>query len=146
MVYTLERRIENEELIISSKTNFLIQKMDVLKFQPEFDKYSVIANIPYYITSPILYHFLYETSHRPGEMIILLQQDVGDKIRKTRGNKSSVLSLFIDLACERVEEVCQVSAGNFVPAPKVESAILRFVLKKDFNKESAVSVLSVIKK
>ena len=57
-----------------------IKNMDVLEYQPDFQKYSVIANIPYYITSPILRHFLYEVKNRPQEMLILMQQDVWDKI------------------------------------------------------------------
>jgi 16S rRNA (adenine1518-N6/adenine1519-N6)-dimethyltransferase len=117
----------------TSGVNFDIRQQDVLTFSPQFDSYSVIANIPYYITSPILFHFLYEVENRPDEMIILLQRDVGDKIRKTAGNKQSVLSLFVDLACESVEEICRVSAGSFVPPPKVESAVLRFIVKKDID-------------
>jgi len=38
--------------------------------------YSVIANIPYYITSPILRHFLYEVENKPKDMVILMQKDV----------------------------------------------------------------------
>jgi len=37
------------------------------------------------------------------------------------------------MACERVEEICRVAAGNFVPAPKVESAVLRFDIRPDFD-------------
>jgi len=39
--------------------NIAILHQDVLQFSPGFQNYSVIANIPYYITSPILFHFLY---------------------------------------------------------------------------------------
>jgi 16S rRNA (adenine1518-N6/adenine1519-N6)-dimethyltransferase len=53
---------------------------DVLKFTPEFSDYNIIANIPYYITSPILRHFLYNVEISPDSMIILMQKDVGDKI------------------------------------------------------------------
>ena len=43
---------------------------DVLKFSPNFEKYSLIANIPYYITSPILFHFLYPQNFAvPEEMV-----------------------------------------------------------------------------
>jgi len=47
-----------------------------LKFKPEFDEYFVIANIPYYITSPILRHFLYDIKNIPEKMLILMQKDV----------------------------------------------------------------------
>ena len=111
MVRIIEERIANHELRISPETDFSLHQIDVLKFEPTYgpnETYQIIANIPYYITSPILFHFLYETACAPKEMIILLQRDVGDKIRKTKGNTASVLSLFIDFACERVEEVCVV--------------------------------------
>ena len=81
MVKILESRIENEELKIG-EVDFQILKQDVLTYNPVFEDYSVIANIPYYITSPILFHFLYEVERRPEHMVILLQKDVGDKIRK----------------------------------------------------------------
>jgi len=57
-----------------------------LKYEPSFfsslDKggYSVIANIPYYITSPILRHFLYNVENNPEEMVILMQKEVAEKI------------------------------------------------------------------
>jgi len=60
--------------------DFQIFHQDVLQFVPGFQNYSVVANIPYYITSPILRHFLYDIAHSPQEMLILMQQDVGDKI------------------------------------------------------------------
>ena len=53
---------------------------DVLKFTPAFEEYSVIANIPYYITSPILFHFLYDLPHAPESMVIMMQKEVGEKI------------------------------------------------------------------
>ncbi len=58
-----------------------IHHQDVLQFVPTFDEYSVIANIPYYITSPILFHFLYTSIFTPPEsMVIMMQEEVGEKI------------------------------------------------------------------
>ncbi|MBT3728843.1 hypothetical protein HOF65_00460 [bacterium] len=47
-----------------------------MKYEPEFKSYSLIANIPYYITSPILRHFLYDIENKPESMVILMQKDV----------------------------------------------------------------------
>ena len=55
MIEILEERQEKEW----KAPNFSIHHQDVLKFTPKSSPYSVIANIPYYITSPILFHFLY---------------------------------------------------------------------------------------
>ena len=58
-----------------------IHHQDVLQFVPTFVEYSVIANIPYYITSPILFHFLYTSIFTPPEsMVIMMQEEVGEKI------------------------------------------------------------------
>jgi len=56
--------------------SFQIFHQDILQFTPEFEHYIVIANIPYYITSPILRHFLYDIPNSPQEMLILMQKDV----------------------------------------------------------------------
>jgi 16S rRNA (adenine1518-N6/adenine1519-N6)-dimethyltransferase len=59
----------------------MILHEDVLQFTPRVEQYSVIANIPYYITSPILFHFLYASEFTsPEEMVIMMQEEVGEKI------------------------------------------------------------------
>jgi 16S rRNA (adenine1518-N6/adenine1519-N6)-dimethyltransferase len=92
MVQILNDRIKNNDLKINN-SKFRINNIDVLKFQVPFKKYDVIANIPYYITSPILRHFLYDLENSPENMIILMQKDVADKIIDEK--KSSVLSLML---------------------------------------------------
>jgi ribosomal RNA adenine dimethylase len=74
MVNILNNRIDKKEFENISKLS--IKSIDVLKFKPEFDEYFVIANIPYYITSPILRHFLYDIKNIPEKMLILMQKDV----------------------------------------------------------------------
>lgn len=90
MVYILESRIKEGDLVIPKETNFTIIEGDVLKYIPgetmspfsetSVSPYSVVANIPYYITSPILFRFLHELENKPEEMVILMQKEVGDKI------------------------------------------------------------------
>lgn len=121
-----------------------IKNLDVLEYSPDFEKYSVIANIPYYITSPILRHFLYEVENKPEQMLILMQQDVWDKIVWKGKNKSSVLSLFIQKKC-RVEEVLLVPRECFHPAPKVESSVLYFETHSNYTDIDDTKFLEVIK-
>ena len=52
---------DNPESILRTSP-ITIHHQDILTFTPPYDEYSVIANIPYYITSPILFHFLYPKS------------------------------------------------------------------------------------
>lgn len=101
--------IQGEENNLVKTTPIAIHHEDILQFTPPYDDYSVIANIPYYITSPILFHFLYpeapfvkggrgdliseqnpppRTSAPPLQrrltppeaMVIMMQEEVGEKI------------------------------------------------------------------
>lgn len=126
MVAILEDRLAKGDLKVPEGTAFEILKMDVLKYEPKFAEYRVIANIPYYITSPILDRFLYELPVRPEAMVILMQKEVAERIVAKDG-KESGLSLFCKNACAAIEHVAKVPAGCFRPAPKVDSAVLRFV-------------------
>ena len=155
MVEILEDRITLWELE-ASNTDFTIENTDILKYIPDFlsplggdkvnwfkksrestlgyawkaegAKFSVIANIPYYITSPILRHFLYNLEQSPEEMVILMQKDVGDKILS---KKSSVISLMMAKKCY-VSELLTVWKEYFIPAPNVESSVLLFETHNNF--------------
>ena len=124
MVNILEDRINSWDLDLK-EVEFKINKIDILKYTPSFKEYDVIANIPYYITSPILRYFLYDLKNNPDNMIILMQKDVWDKILKKNKNKSSVLSLIIEKKAFISEKIF-VWKENFIPAPKVESSVLLF--------------------
>lgn len=127
MVAILEDRIAKGDLKVPEGTRFEILKMDVLEYEPGFSEYRVIANIPYYITSPILDRFLYELPVRPEAMVILMQKEVAERIVAKDG-KESGLSIFCKNACAAIEHVAKVPAGCFRPAPKVDSAVLRFLV------------------
>lgn len=125
-------------------TRPMILNQDILQYAPDFDEYCVIANIPYYITSPILRHFLYDVVKKPEHMVILMQQDVGDKILWKGKNKSGVLSLFIEKKCD-VVEVLFVSKECFHPIPKVESSVLQFDLHDRYDAIDDETFLRIIK-
>lgn len=90
----------------------------------ELPRYHVYGNIPYYITSPIIYHFLYEVDLRPEVMVLTMQKEVAERIL-ARDGIHSVLSLSCQLVAD-IEKVCDISPNNFIPAPKVWSTCLRF--------------------
>ena len=105
--------------------------------------YHVYGNIPYYITSPILRHFLYEVSLTPETITVTMQKEVADRIL-ARDGKNSVLSLSCQLMAD-VEKICDISPNNFVPAPKVWSTCLKFTLKNSDSK-SMKKIPSIIEK
>jgi 16S rRNA (adenine1518-N6/adenine1519-N6)-dimethyltransferase len=84
--------------------------------------YKVIANLPYYITSPVLRHFL-EAQPRPSEMVVMVQKEVGEAIAATPG-KMSLLSVKTQFY-SKPAIISYVPAASFYPPPKVDSVILR---------------------
>jgi 16S rRNA (adenine1518-N6/adenine1519-N6)-dimethyltransferase len=84
--------------------------------------YKVIANLPYYITSPILSHFL-EAQPRPSKMVIMVQKEVGEAIAAGSG-KRRLLSVKAQYYSKPAIVSC-VRAASFYPPPKVDSVILR---------------------
>lgn len=115
---------------LASFSNVVIINDDVLKIEPgallkeqqvKFP-YKVVANLPYYITSLVLRHFL-EASAKPQMMIVMVQKEVAEAIAAKPGDMS-ILSVSVQFYGEpRI--VSYVPAQSFYPAPAVDSAILR---------------------
>lgn len=85
------------------------------------DAYHIVANIPYYITGEIIRQFLTE-KNQPKTMTLLVQKEVA--IRIAREKKESLLSLSVK-AFGHPEYCFTVPRGAFMPAPNVDSAVLR---------------------
>jgi 16S rRNA (adenine1518-N6/adenine1519-N6)-dimethyltransferase len=84
--------------------------------------YKVVANLPYYITSPVLRHFL-EASWKPSLMVVMVQKEVGEAIAASCG-KMTLLSVRTQFY-SRPTIVAHVPRRSFYPAPKVDSIVLR---------------------
>lgn len=84
--------------------------------------YKVVANLPYYITSPVLRHFL-ESEVKPLSMVVMVQKEVAEEIAAKPG-KMSLLSIGVQLYGQP-EIITKVPAASFYPAPKVDSAVLK---------------------
>lgn len=84
--------------------------------------YKVVANLPYYITSAVLRHFL-ETEPRPRLMVVTVQREVAERIVARPGGMS-LLAIGVQLYGQpRV--VARIPRGAFYPPPEVESAVVR---------------------
>lgn len=113
--------------------NVCIVNGDVLKLEPSalleeqkaigsLFSYKVVANLPYYITSPVLRHFL-EASVKPQMMVVMVQKEVAGVIVAKPG-QMSLLSVSVQFyGAPRI--VGYVPAQSFYPPPEVDSAILR---------------------
>jgi len=84
--------------------------------------YKVVANLPYYVASPILRRFL-EASVKPVLMVVMVQKEVGRSIASAPG-KMTLPGVGVQLYGQPAI-VDYVPAGAFYPKPKVDSAIVR---------------------
>ncbi len=87
------------------------------------DGYVLVGNVPYYITTPIIFHAL--EAPRPKRAVFLVQREVAERIvappgSKTYGSLSVNVRAFAD-----AEMLFAVHAGAFHPVPSVESAVVR---------------------
>ena len=91
---------------------------------------SVCANLPYYITTPILMRLL-ESGVKFSSITVMVQNEVAARLAAKPGSAdygaiTAVLGYY-----GTVRKLFKVSAGCFVPAPKVDSAVVRIDLYKD---------------
>ncbi|MFL2100949.1 16S rRNA (adenine(1518)-N(6)/adenine(1519)-N(6))-dimethyltransferase RsmA [Desemzia sp. FAM 23991] len=88
------------------------------------ERLMVVANLPYYITTPIIMHFL-ESEMRIDGLVIMMQKEVADRITAAPGSKAyGSLSIAIQYYME-AEIAFIVPKTVFVPQPNVDSAILK---------------------
>ncbi|MFN2927475.1 16S rRNA (adenine(1518)-N(6)/adenine(1519)-N(6))-dimethyltransferase RsmA [Lachnospiraceae bacterium YH-ros2228] len=92
--------------------------------------FKVVANLPYYITTPILLQLL--TGHAPVESItVMVQKEVAERMQAGPGSKDyGALSLAIQYYTDP-EYICTVTPDNFIPRPKVDSAVITLRIRKE---------------
>lgn len=85
--------------------------------------YALVGNVPYYITTPIIFHAL--EAPRPSRAVFLVQREVAERmIAEPGGREYGALTVNLRTMA-RVEMLFRVPAGAFQPPPKVESAVVR---------------------
>ncbi|HWQ59605.1 MAG TPA: 16S rRNA (adenine(1518)-N(6)/adenine(1519)-N(6))-dimethyltransferase RsmA [Candidatus Fimivivens sp.] len=99
----------------------------------EDGKYKIIANIPYYITAPII-RLLLSLAIRPERMVLMVQEEVADRLTAPPGGMS-LLSLSAQYYADVTKELF-VPKTAFDPVPKVDSAVISLVPKREFSAES----------
>ena len=108
-----------------NKSNLVIHQGDALNF--DLDQFNppirVVGNLPYNISSPILFHLL-ENRDKVIDMTFMLQKEVVERMSATHGSKIyGRLSVMMQAFFE-VELIFVVPPESFDPAPKVDSAIV----------------------
>ena len=110
-----------------------ILKVDLAQYIAEFKNpdlpIKVVANLPYYITTPILMHLI-ESGIPFSEFVVMMQKEVADRI-SAQPNTKAYGSLSIAVQYYMTAKVAFIVPRTvFVPAPNVDSAILKMVRRE----------------
>lgn len=133
---------EKLESITNSKTTFIFKDFLETNIEDDINKIPhenvyVVANIPYYITTPII-EKLTLSNINPKSLTLMMQKEVGERLSakpktKEYGYITVLLNYFYN-----IESLFNVSRKCFYPMPKVDSVVVKFTRKEknsvDFNK------------
>jgi len=118
---TLEHRYADRDDVRVWTENVL--EVDLPKRVPDWPRAKVIGNIPYNITTPILFHLLERP--RPAEILLMVQREVADRIVAPPGGDGyGALSVGVQSVADAVM-LFGVPRRAFRPSPNVDSAMLR---------------------
>ncbi|HIE13627.1 MAG TPA: 16S rRNA (adenine(1518)-N(6)/adenine(1519)-N(6))-dimethyltransferase RsmA [Desulfotomaculum sp.] len=123
---------------LSGYPNVFLEEADAL--QTDFDglvaeaggafPYKVVANLPYYVTTPLLIRLL-QSGFRIKLMVLTVQREVALRLVARPGTKEyGALSVFVQYKT-KPDLVGVVSRGSFYPVPAVDSAIVRLAVRSD---------------
>ena len=94
-----------------------------------YDKLYVVANLPYYITTPIIMKII-EDKIPVDKIVVMVQKEVGDRFKAIPGSKDyGSLSIYLNYYFD-VCKLMDISRNIFIPKPNVDSIIVEFKRKK----------------
>jgi 16S rRNA (adenine1518-N6/adenine1519-N6)-dimethyltransferase len=129
----LENTFKNRALTIKN-SDFLKSSIDedIKSLGIKYDKVVVVANLPYYITTPIIMKII-EESKEIKEMVLMMQLEVARRLTSKPSTKDyNSLSIAIQYKTN-AEISLKVPRSVFIPAPNVDSAIVKLVVKDELE-------------
>ncbi len=119
-------------------------KTDLNEIESNFtNEYTLIANLPYYITTPLIFKFL--KSERVKSMCIMVQKEVGQRLIATNKDKEyGAISAILDFY-GAVKILRQVPRHMFTPVPNVDSCVVQINIKRNKNNANADLYEKIIK-
>lgn len=133
MVVILKENLKKDNLKIVEKDFLKVNIEDELGYFDDCDTVKVISNLPYYITTPIIFKLL-EEKNRINDFYFMVQKEVGERLSgKVNTKDYNSLSVLIDF--EANAKICfLVSRNCFYPSPNVDSVIINIIKEeKNYN-------------
>ena len=112
---------DNYEVIFG---DFLVQQINNLSQLDKYKKVYVIANLPYYITTPILVKLTNELY--PDKILVMVQEEVANRLSATDGHREYGMISVLLGSRYKIKKLFTVSRNCFIPQPNVDSAVISF--------------------
>ena len=141
----LENEIGSDHLQIVLQ-DFLKVDVDqmIQKYRKENQKVVFASNLPYYITTPILFK-LFETKEEIERITVMMQKEVGDRFLAKENDKDyNALSVITKYRCD-VKKVMDVSRHVFWPKPNVDSMVVQFTFHHKYHLENEDVFFKMVK-
>ena len=125
----VDRDLARELPALINSPNFTVHGADALRFDfaglaAQGERLRLAANLPYNISTPLLFHLLGQRAAF-ADLHVMLQKEVGERMTAPHGGKDyGRLTIAIALRCT-VERLFLIQPGSFRPPPKVDSVFLR---------------------
>ena len=117
----------NVEIIFNDFLKCNVNK-DIKKYN--YSKLYVVANLPYYITTPIITKII-EENIPVDKMVLMVQKEVGNRFKaKPNSKEYNSLSIYLNYYFD-VKKILDISKNVFLPKPNVDSIILELISKKE---------------
>ncbi len=135
------RDYDNVTVIYDDVTQYGEEELDALTG----GRYKVVANLPYYITTPLLFMFL-DRVNTPVSLTVMVQKEVAERICANE-KKGDYGALSVSVAVRADAEITRiVPREKFTPAPNVDSAVVRIVLRGATGAKDDGTLYGLIKK
>lgn len=116
--------IDNAEVVFKD-----FMRVDMKAFEKEMPPYFVVANLPYYITSPLVMRFV-EESEKIQKLVIMVQDDVAKRFcAKENTPEYGAITAAIALRAD-AEIIKYVPRNMFYPVPNVDSAVVKLTFRE----------------
>lgn len=125
---------ENFELINEDVLKVDLKK--IIEDNSHLKNVKIVANLPYYITTPIIMKLL-EEKLNIDSITVMIQKEVADRLIDIPGGKNSGAITYCVYYYAKSEEIMLVEPNSFIPEPSVESKVIKLSIRK----ENAVNVM-----
>lgn len=134
LVTRLQKHFIDSKSVSILEGNILEIQLNELLVAYGFDEhpYKIIANIPYYITAPII-KMLLSLKHQSQSLTLMVQDEVANRLAAKPGSMS-LLSIMAQFYAS-VEKKFFVSKESFEPVPKVDSAVIQIIPRRAYDKD-----------